>query len=544
MSNMELVNPELIKAPLPYNNDIPSPVFDTWGGPTQQQIIDSAPVGTTIHLAPIGFFGNSTVEQRVGYAMNAVEWVDNVGITPGIHFFNYPEDWMYDHLDMMVKNQNGEYIVGDNIFTFTSPWNPDARALWQQHITYCLDYMQTNNRLQYVKVVEVSTGYEGEISYEWSSIWAFDDYAIGAYRQYLRTLYDDDIANLNADWGSSHTNFDSLMPPGEWYPDRAHWVFTDFYRLSMLEYYIFLADAVRQVFTPDYWLAMVHTLPSYPMRFYSARYALFYAENMARLGTLDYSQIAALDWQHEEDVDYLQSVGLKVIGEQNILHTEESLAYTFSQAEKYGMNGVFVGVIELLSSGGQLTSLGQLAQQLIQDFSPPNPPPGDEVIIEDFEDVSDWFVSVGMNAVSGSITTDAGQAQEGSYAGALNYEHSTAQGFDYVFYTLNLSSSPLDFSDPDLILKLELKMSYDPDRFLQIRLSDTTGAFIERNFGEGGDGLWHTMSLAVPEDFADFGTDPDLSAITSIRFETNGDGSTNYTSGTIYVDKLVFVTSN
>jgi len=366
LSGMELVSPVVVTVPL-QNKKVPSPVFDTWGGAGRQQMLDSKPVGTTIHIAPINFFGNTAVPQRVAYASKAVKWADEAGLMPAIQFYNHPGKWLDEHPEMFAKNQDGQIQRGGG--TFTSPWNPDARALWRQHIIDCLQRLKENDLLKYIQVVEISPGEEGELCYHWTNIWAFDDYAITAYRDYLKEFYQNDVSRLNRDWAASYEKFDDILPPDGYYPDRRHWVFTDFYRLSMLRYCVFLADSVKRVFAPKYWLWMTHTLPGYPGRFYSARYALFYAENLRRLGYLDYAQIAALDWQGVEDVQYLQSLGgVKVIGEIDVCPTEERLKWTFDQCKKFGTDGVYIGVMEPLSSGGKLTALGKLCQQLIRDF--------------------------------------------------------------------------------------------------------------------------------------------------------------------------------
>jgi len=369
-SGMELVNPVVVERPL-QNRPVASPVFDTWGGPSRQQFLDSKPVGTTVHLAPIGFFGDTPVPQRVDYALKAVKWAGEAGIGAGIQFYGHPGKWIESHPEMFPKNQEGK-IQRDvhSGGTFTSPWNPQAKTLWRQHIIDCLNYLKDNNSLKDVQVVQLCPGEECELCFHWTGVWAFDDYAIKDYRTYLKEFYRNDVARLNQDWGSSHSDFNDILPPGDYYPDRSHWVFTDFYRLSMLRYCVFLADSVKEVFTPKYWLWMTHTLPRYPERFNSARYAIFYAENLRRLGYIDYAQIAALDWQGVEDVQYLQSLaGLKVIGEIDVQPTEERLKWTFEQCKKFGTDGVFIGVLEPLSSEGRLTALGKTGQQLIRGFT-------------------------------------------------------------------------------------------------------------------------------------------------------------------------------
>jgi hypothetical protein len=536
LSKMELVSPELIKAPIAAKTR-PSPMFDTWGGPSQQQMIASKPAGITVHISPIGFFNDTTIDQRVSYARSAVKWASDAGLMPAIQFYNNPGSWTTTHPELLVKNQYGQNQP-DAGGMFTSPWNPTARALWQQHIIDCLNNLKTYDRLKYVKVVELSPGEEGEVSYEWSDVYAFDDYAIAAYREYLRLLYNNDITKLNADWNSNQTGFDNLLPPADWYPDRAHWVFTDFYRLSMLEYYVFLGKAVKSVFEPNYWWCMPHTYPNYPGRFYSARYPLFYAENMARLGMLDYAQIAVLDWQHREDVDYLQNLGLKVIGEKDVQPTADSLTWTFAQAKKYGTDGVFIGILEPLSSSGQLTSLGLLCQQLIHDFSL-TVTPGAEIIFEDFENVSDWYAGYGAGSGGGSIQTNSSQAQVGSFAGAMSYTHTNAVTYDYADFGRNMSGAPIDMSNV-MQIKFKAKFPNDPYCIEQLQFLSASGGFLEYNFPEG-DGQWHDVLLSFPQDFVDYGSNPSLNNINLIRFRSIGDTSSSPTSNTFYIDQLIFV---
>ncbi|MDY7010437.1 MAG: beta-galactosidase [Planctomycetota bacterium] len=366
LSGMELVCPKLVTRPAKYKV-IPTPAFDTWGAPPRQYIPFGAQMGTTIHMSSVGFPDGGDVAQRTGYAAKAVKWTREAGIMPGISFYSAPtREWMDKHPDLLVKNQVGQRHAAPA--AFTSPWNPTARKLWREHIIECLNYLKANDSLRYVQLVELCPGEESIVSFEWSKVWAFDEYAVRAYRNYLRKRYRDDISRLNADWASEYHNFDDILPPDSYYPDRAHWVFADFYRLSMLRYCVFLADSVRKVFTPKYWLWMVHSVGSYPHRFYSARYPLFYTENMRRLGCLDYAQIAALDWQGIEDVQYLQRSGARVIGEIDIRPEPDRLKWTFDQCRKFAMDGVFIGVLEIHSAKGELTPIGRLCRQLIRDF--------------------------------------------------------------------------------------------------------------------------------------------------------------------------------
>jgi hypothetical protein len=322
------------------------------------------------------------------------------------------------------------------------------------------------------------------------------------------------------------------MPVSEWYPDREHWIFTDFYRYSMVEYYVYLSKAVKEVVTPPYWKCMPHSLPTYPMRFYSARYPIFYAENLHRLGIFDYAQISALDWQHKEDVEYIQSLGVKVIGEVDVSPTLYKLDYCFRQSQKFGMDGAFVGVMELLFSGTTsptLTPTGVLCNQLISEFNSGYKP---FTFIEDFASVSDWSVNIGSGAVSGSIASDSANVQEGA-SGKLNYGVSAATGYDYVDYVKQIAATNL--TDKKLIFYVQQPTS--TAALLQIRLESANGGYLEYNYTQA-DGLWRRCKLSIPSDFSDYGTNPNLSQITAIRFRISGDISTTAETNSIYVDAL------
>ena len=69
--------------------------------------------------------------------------------------------------------------------------------------------------------------------------------------------------------------------------------------------------------------------------------------------------------------------------------------------------------------------------------------PAEAMTIEDFEDLSDWVVSVGPAANGASLTYEGTGAQVGSYAGAFNYQLSSATGNDYVNFekSVNLDLS-------------------------------------------------------------------------------------------------------
>ncbi|MDP7132562.1 MAG: hypothetical protein QF437_18850 [Planctomycetota bacterium] len=366
LSRLELVTYDPMGRPI-VKKDIPAPVFDSWGGPARQQIEAGKRSGVNMHISPIHFLGHPAVNERVVYADKAVRWCRELGILSGISFYNHPsEDWLKAHPELLVKRRDGEVYAGSG--AFTSPWNPEALKLWRTHIIDCLQAMKKSGGLKSVDVVELCPGEEGEVSYQWDHVWAFDKHAAAAWSEYLRTLYRNDISRLNDDWASAHKAFDEVAPPHDYYPDRAHWVFADFYRLSMLKYCAIQADAVREVFTPRYWLWLPHSLPSYPKRFFAGRYPLFYTENLRRLGCMDYAHLSALDWHAREDVAHIQRNNVRVLGEIDVRPTRQRLEWTFEQSRKYKMDGVFIGVLEILSKDGVFTPLGKTNQKLIRSW--------------------------------------------------------------------------------------------------------------------------------------------------------------------------------
>ena len=108
----------------------------------------------------------------------------------------------------------------------------------------------------------------------------------------------------------------------------------------------------------------------------------------------------------------------------------------------------------------------------------------DPAIVEDFESDINWYVNVGPAATGGTITLDADEAQVGRYAGACNYQLSTAVGDDYIDFGMDFSADPRDFSAADS-LDLRIKMPNDPDMVMLVQLLGAAGGFLEYNFAEG-----------------------------------------------------------
>lgn len=375
IDDLELVRPKLVMRPIKENHP-PGPVFDTWGGiggsndDQKERIALAKNIGINLHLVPIGFPTEDQANRLkdLDGAANRLILLNQGNLRSGIAFYNTPpQEFINNHEDLLVKNELGE--INKTGGCFLSPWNPESYRIWSRHIIDSLTYLKEKDILKYVDVVFLGPGEESEISFEWSHIWAFDDHALMAYHEYLNSLYEGDITKLNEDWNKNYMSFLEIMPPSSYYPDREHWVFLDFYRYSMLKWCVQLSDAVKEVFSPKYWLWLPHGYPDYPGRFYSSRYPLFYAENLKRLGLMDYAHIAALDWQSIQDVENIKKLDIVTIGEVDVEPTEERLQWTFEQSTRFNFDGVYIGIMENLSQNGDLTSVGNLAKEQIAEFN-------------------------------------------------------------------------------------------------------------------------------------------------------------------------------
>lgn len=363
------VRPRLVDGELPPPTDVRAPVFTTWGGAHQPHLEVGAAFGLTLHQAPVGFpNAGRTPAEVTRYAGQVARWTEAMDVAAALVFYGGPnQDWIDAHSHLAVRNARGEAYTrlgGMHL----SPWHPGSLEFWRGHITRSLAQLRQAGLLEKFDTIKLYAGEESEISYEWSHVWAYDEHALKAYRAYLRAFYDNDLAALNRDWGSKHDAFENICPPSEYRPVRECWVFIDFYRLSMLRWCVALADVVGREYQPRHWLWLTHSLGTYPKRFYAARYPLFYTENLRRLGLIDYAQLSVLDWQGVEDVQLMRRMGVRVIGETDIVPSDERLRHLFAQCEKFRTDGVFLGILEHFSEDGRLTPKGELCRSLIEAF--------------------------------------------------------------------------------------------------------------------------------------------------------------------------------
>lgn len=347
----------------------PAPVFDTWGGPGQKQLVNVAASGVNMHLIPVDFPTGQPPARRAAYAAKAIPWAKQAGVMIGLAFYPTPPPaWLDTHKALLCRS-SGEYYDRSG-GAFLSPWNPRANELLTTHIKEVLTFLEGEGLLDDIEVIELCPGEEGEVSYEWNRVWAFDEHAVAAYREFLGRQYRHDIAALNQDWSTAHESFATIMPPADHYPDREHWVFTEFYRVSMLRRCASMADAVSSVFEPAHWLWMPHSVGNARQRFFSARYPEYYASNLRRLGCASFVHVAALDWQTAEDVRHLQQTGVRALAEIDVEPSPDRLTWTFEQAKSFGCHGVFIGVVKGLvdEATGELTEQGKLTRGLTDDY--------------------------------------------------------------------------------------------------------------------------------------------------------------------------------
>lgn len=153
-------------------------------------------------------------------------------------------------------------------------------------------------------------------------------------------------------------------------------------------------------------------------------------------------------------------------------------------------------------------------------------------VVEDFSDVSDWVVDIeNSDALDASIASENGD-------GAFFYELSTNTANDWILFKSDFAE-PIDMSDPNLYLEFKMFTPADDDMFVQMRLIDANGKFVEHYFGTGT-GEWRFYS-ACPTDTSfwnDFGNTPDFTNIASMRVEICGDNSASYTTGTVYLGDI------
>lgn len=89
-----------------------------------------------------------------------------------------------------------------------------------------------------------------------SGFWCGDKYAVDDFKQHCKNIYQNDISNLNSDWGTYYPNFDVIKPfTREYSPSPKAWLtFMAWYRQSMTDHAEWWLQTAKKYFgdTPLY----------------------------------------------------------------------------------------------------------------------------------------------------------------------------------------------------------------------------------------------------------------------------------------------------
>ena len=166
---MEWVSPALVSLPLSTkDNALPAEIYDTWGGPGEEQIRCAAAVGVNLHQVPVGGIGPGSVEAGitadVTYAAKAVEWVKgaNMLCCLSLEMPDTAPSWLRKNMRLLCRDEQGQTSNG-----ILSPWNPHAQALWERHIVAVLRRLKKGGKLKFVDVIRLCPGDQGEVAFQW-----------------------------------------------------------------------------------------------------------------------------------------------------------------------------------------------------------------------------------------------------------------------------------------------------------------------------------------------------------------------------------------
>ncbi|MGC9003244.1 MAG: beta-galactosidase [bacterium] len=340
--------------------------FVSWGGiGSIERVEAAAKIGIDAHRLPIGWpdeMGNydfSNFDKMIIALHKA-------GIKVIIHFFNHgvPSWFWQRHPDAKPRN-----AVGESRDSFASPWNPFVLKQVKENMRKVLRHLKKTNLLSLVDGVEIGVGMEGQLSYEWDAFWAFDPYAIKAYRAFLKRYFHNDISKLNKEWSARYADFNQIYPPKEWAYTKECFLFEQFYRESIYKVAEELSNVVLEYFKPRIWYWMSHFI-KYPERYYAARFPLYYMRKLRALNRADAVQISVVPgWQSREEVEKLKEMGLAVIGEIYITPTPQEQREHARLAWELGCDGFFVGTLEnLFDEKGALTPTGKETEEIIKEW--------------------------------------------------------------------------------------------------------------------------------------------------------------------------------
>ena len=341
--------------------------FVSWGGiGSEARAQAAAKIGIDTHRLPIAWprREGGYSEETLKDLEKKIKWVHNAGMKVIIHFYNHgvPQWFWEKYPDAHCRNYKGE------TWEHVSFWHPEALRYIKRNMREVLDYLSQRGLLNKIDGVEIGIGMEGQLSYMWNSIWAFDKYTISAYRDFLKERYRGKIERLNQDWGKEYKDFSQILPPIDYKPDREHEVFQDFYRGTILRTALILGEVVKEKFSPRIWVWLTHNI-KFPERYFAARYPVFYMKNLKKLGGERVAITSVVPgWQTKDDIEKLKKYAT-VIGEWYIIPTPAQQREQAKLAQKLGCDGFFVGVLEnLFEADGTPTSVGLETAVIIKEW--------------------------------------------------------------------------------------------------------------------------------------------------------------------------------
>ena len=342
--------------------------FISWGGIggwNHKIAKAAAQIGIDTHRIPIGW---TNPEGKHNYAgiEKAIRCVSEAGMNVILHFCNHwvPEWFKKEHPQAALRNAKRKTSWGSG----PSYWYPYTIRYTIRNITSCLQYLKDKGLLSRVAGIEIGVHMEGQLSYMWGNVWAFDDYALASYRWFLIGRYRGNIGALNKEWGTGYRSFWEIEPPREYEESAECRVFTEFYRANLLEAAMRMAEEAEKVWKPKVWLWLSHGIEK-RHRFTSARYPVFYMRKLREAGYATHVITDVLGHWGAPDVPKLKALGLTVIGEWAITPTAKEQRQQARMAWDAGCDGFFVGVLEnLFEPDGTPTEVGRETAKIIRTW--------------------------------------------------------------------------------------------------------------------------------------------------------------------------------
>lgn len=365
-------------------DEAPPPVrFVSWGGVGGlERAKGAASLGIDTHRVQIAW-----PERRDGYVGDQlarleqrIRWLDKAGLNVIVHFMTHnTPDWFYERYPAAAPRSSGGTFEDVRkahgwpaYYKHPNPAHPATLAHMERNILDVLGYLEEVNVLDRVDGVEIGVGMEGQLSYNWRHVWAFDDVSLEAYRDFLRVRYEERIDRLNRDWDMEYASFEDVTPP------RSHQdagktereVFTEFYRGNILRAAEAWRAAVRKKMSPDIWIWLTHFIrEGRGERFYSARYPVYYMSQLKQPRQTVAIVSAVPGWQTKEDVNRLNALDVVTIGEIRITPSPAEAREAAAGAFRLGCDGFFVGVLEnLIQKNGTPTAAGRETKNIIGEW--------------------------------------------------------------------------------------------------------------------------------------------------------------------------------